>query len=263
MQPLSAADRGGGFAAWPGEIKTEGLRTSGSGAGFQVGDARGWPATRSAALGGDVRGDSDWPRVVIDYITLPDTKEIQIMARRQAPDDEGDEPVSGRAHYRLLKVQEFQPDNGGAVPDLSVNAAKRPDGTATLMIVNTNLDRHVPARILIRGQTAAGNSRADAWSLVGPTPWATNAGEKTRSAPGTNPGPSHRHRLAPYPAKALPDRSRASTVTRAFRAFARAGNRASMGNCRYPEQHRSCRSTARSGRSAFCYRLWRASWLRR
>ncbi|HID76870.1 MAG TPA: hypothetical protein EYP56_12850 [Planctomycetaceae bacterium] len=125
------------------------MRTSGSGAGFQVGDARGWPATRSAALGGDVRGDSDWPRVVIDYITLPDTKEIQIMARRQAPDDEGDEPVSGRAHYRLLKVQEFQPDNGGAVPDLSVNAAKRPDGTATLMIVNTNLDRHVPARILI------------------------------------------------------------------------------------------------------------------
>ncbi len=160
-----------------GQIKTEALKTS-RGAGFQVGDARGWPATRSASLGGDVRGNTDWTQIVIDYVTLNDTKEIQITARRQAPDHGGSDPVSGTAYYRLVKVQEFQPENHGAVPDLSVNAAKRADGTVTLMIVNTNLDRDVPATVVVRGRSSGTRSRAAAWSLVGPTPWATNTGKE-------------------------------------------------------------------------------------
>ena len=161
-----------------GEIKTEGLQAAKQGAGFQVGDARGWTTTHSASLGGNVRGDSDWTQVVVDYVTLPDTKEIQIVARRLAAERAGDDPVSGRAHYRLLKVQEFQPDNDGAVPDLSVNAAKRADGTVTLMIVNTNLDRDVATTIAIRGRRPGDRSRAAAWSLVGSTPWATNVGKQ-------------------------------------------------------------------------------------
>lgn len=159
-----------------GEIKTAGLRTA-HGAGFQVGDARGWTATQSAAMGGDVRGDSDWTEVVVNYVTLATTKAIQIIARRIGHDG-GKDPISGRAYYRLERVQEFQPANFGAVPDLTVNAAKRRDGAVTLMIVNTNFDADIPTAITVTGRSPGAGARTTAWSLVGPTPWATNIGPK-------------------------------------------------------------------------------------
>lgn len=157
-----------------GEVKTVGLKT-GRGAGFQVGDARGWIATQSAAVAGDVKGDTDWTEVVVDYLTLAETSQIEILARRLG-EDGGDDPITGQASYRLKRVQEFRPANGGAVPDLSVNAAKRADGTLTLMVVNTKLDAEVETLIVPQGWAAGAGSRAAAWSLVGPTPWATNLG---------------------------------------------------------------------------------------
>jgi alpha-N-arabinofuranosidase len=157
-----------------GEIKTVGI-DSGRGVGFQVGDARGWTATRSAVSGGNLIGGNDWTDVVVDYVTLADASGITIMARRIG-NDGGDAPISGQAFFRLRSVQEFQHWNAGAVPDLSVAAAKRADGTITLMIVNTNFDAEVETSILPNGWQAGPNPGAAAWSLVGPTPWATNVG---------------------------------------------------------------------------------------
>jgi len=154
-----------------GEIRTEALETS-RGAGLQVGDARGYTATRSATTVGNLRGDNDWTEVVVDYVTLADADGITIMARRLG-NDGGDTPVSGTASYRLKSVQEFHPQNAGAVPDLSVNAATRADGTITLMVVNTNLDEDVQTTITPGGAT----SRAEAWSLVGDSSWAHNSRE--------------------------------------------------------------------------------------
>jgi len=139
--------------------------------------ARGWITTRSATVAGDVRRDADWTEVVVNYITLADTKEIQILARRLGHDG-GDDPISGRAYYRLKSVREFRRANPGAVPDLTVNAAKRSDGTVTLMVVNTNFDADIATTIVVNGWQPGDDSRAVAWSLVGPTPWATNVGTK-------------------------------------------------------------------------------------
>jgi alpha-N-arabinofuranosidase len=157
-----------------GEIKTVGLKTA-TGVGFQVGDARGWIVTKSCALGGDLRGDSDWTQVVIDYTTLPDTNSLTIQTRRIG-DDGGTDPIAGTAHYRLKSVQQFRPENSGGVPDLSVNAAKRADGSLTLMIVNTNLDEDLDTEVAVPGRTPGAAAQAKAWSLVGPTAWATNVG---------------------------------------------------------------------------------------
>jgi len=167
-----------------GEIRTQALATS-RGAGLQVGDARGWTATRSAEKVGSVRGDTDWTPVTVNYVTLADADAITIMARRLGHDG-GDDPVSGIAQYRLVSVQRFQPSSAGAVPDVSVNAAKREErrpGEApglravTLMIVNTNLDDDIATTIAVEG--LAGGS-AQAWSLVGPEPWSHNSGSEVQ-----------------------------------------------------------------------------------
>ncbi len=156
------------------EIKTVDLQT-GRGVGLQVGDARGWTVTQSAANAGNVRGDSDWTRVTVDYVTLDDTEGITIMARRLGREG-GGTSIAGTAMFRLIRVQRFRPWNAGAVPDLSVNAATRADGAVTLMIVNTNLDNDIATTITIPG-VAAGS--AQAWSLVGPEPWSHNFSAET------------------------------------------------------------------------------------
>jgi len=151
-----------------GHVKTESL-TGNRGAGFQVGDARGWTVTHSCSLEGDVRGTRDWTRVEVDYTTLPDAKAIEILARRV----EGQGPVSGKAWFRLESVQRFDAENPGGVPDLGVNAATRPDGTVTVIIVNKNIDEAVATSVSIKGR-AARTGDANAWLLSGPLPWSTN-----------------------------------------------------------------------------------------
>jgi alpha-N-arabinofuranosidase len=150
-----------------GWIRTEEL-TSGNGACFQIGDARGWLATRSAALTPDARGTADWTRVETDYITLPDTKEIEVIARRLS----GAGPVKGRAFYRDVSVRKFTPERFPAVPYLSVIASRSADGKAVyLMVVNKNLDAAMTAKVRLTGFKPGS---AKAWMLTGPSVDATN-----------------------------------------------------------------------------------------
>jgi len=152
-----------------GSVKTEGL-TGTRGCGFQVGDGRGWTPTHSCSLGGDVRGDTDWTTVQVDYITLGDTSSIEILARKL-----DGSPTAGKACFRIESVQEFQPDQKGAVPDLGVNASTRPDGTVCLMIVNKNIDEPVTATVKLPARAREGAAKA--WLLSGPSPAANNLDE--------------------------------------------------------------------------------------
>jgi len=160
------ADTGYRLTGW---VKTEGLSGE-RGAGFQVGDARGWTVTRSCTLGGDVRGDADWTRVQVDYVTLGDTTGIEVLARKL-----DGSPTAGKAAFRLESVQEFRPERSGAVPDLGVNAATRADGTITLMIVNKNIDEAVATSIRVPAGPEEGKARA--WLLSGPSPTTNNLSE--------------------------------------------------------------------------------------
>lgn len=145
------------------EIKTEGLEKS-KGAQIQVGDARGWLATQSASLSEEVKS-GEWQKVSVDYITLPDTKEIEILARRL----EG-VGSKGKIWIRNLKVEKFQPFNLGAVPYLSVIASKSKDGKRIyLAIVNKELDKPILAKI-----EGARVKNGKAYALTGPSVDATN-----------------------------------------------------------------------------------------
>ena len=151
-----------------GYIRTENLLNQ-EGVGFEVIDTRGWNATHSSCMEGEVKGTSDWTKVQVDYTTLHDATAIEIRARRIG--DSG--PIKGKAYFRLESVQKFRPANTGAVPDLGVNYAKRADGTITVIIVNKNIEETIPVHLKIAGSKPRKNA-AKAWLLTGTSPIANN-----------------------------------------------------------------------------------------
>ena len=150
-----------------GWIKTESL-TSSNGACLQIGDGRGWVVTKSTVHTSVVAGTKDWTQVEVEYVTLPDTKEIEIVARRLS----GGGVVTGRAMYRDLRVQKFVPQSFAAVPYLGVNASRSPDKKKVfLMVVNKNLEAPVTAAIKVAGFKPR---HARAWTMTGTSVDATN-----------------------------------------------------------------------------------------
>ena len=145
-----------------GEIRVEGL-TGGRGAQLQIGDARGWTETRSAALTAEVNAEQ-WTPVSVDYLTLPDATAVQVIARRL------ESTGQGTLYLRNVKVQRVQPRNFGAQPILDVNASRSADGLRIcLMIVNRALNASTPVTI-----TVPGAQSVLAETLTGPTVDATN-----------------------------------------------------------------------------------------
>jgi len=153
-----------------GWVKTDALTTA-NGAAFQIGDGRGWVATRSCSVAPSVSGTSDWTKTQTDYVSLRDTKDLVVMARRL----EGHGVVKGKAWYRDVQVRRFRPKSYGAAPYLTVNASTSRDGKTTyLMIVNKNLREPVACALSVAGRPVGA---ARAWTLTGPGPEATNERE--------------------------------------------------------------------------------------
>lgn len=152
-----------------GMVKTEGL-SSKSGAAFQIGDGRGWGATRSVALSPNVTGTHDWTSVSVDYIALEDTKRIVVFARRLMQGG----AIKGRAIYGDTKVTEFIPKQFPAIPILSANASRTLDGgngKLYVMLINKDQDHPLDVNVSTPGLAP---SAANAWILDGPTIDATN-----------------------------------------------------------------------------------------
>lgn len=142
------------------EIRAEGL--SRRGPQIQVGDARGWRQTKSASLSDMVNG-REWATVHADYVTLPDTKEIQIMARRL----EG-APEAGRFWVRNVRMQRFRPFVLPKVPYVGAMSTRRGNRIAVFM-VNRRIDAPSSVRIDVPGVVDAVG-----WVLGGPLVDATN-----------------------------------------------------------------------------------------
>jgi alpha-L-arabinofuranosidase len=106
-----------------------------------------------------------WQTVTADYITLPDTREIEIRVRRL----EG-AGSKGKIFVRNLRFQKFTPFNLGAVPIISAVASRSKDGKRICVaIVNKNLGTPTDVRIL--GINAR---KVSAWTLTGQSVDATN-----------------------------------------------------------------------------------------
>jgi len=153
------------LAGW---IKTDALKSDLGGVTFQIGDARGYEATKSVNLGSNVNGTTDWTKVEVDYVTLSDTKAITVTARHVS----GHGPIAGHASFRDLSLQKFIPRRFPAVPYLSVNASANRDRTKLfLMVVNKKLDAPIRAAVHLTDFTPR---HARAWALTGPSFDATN-----------------------------------------------------------------------------------------
>lgn len=157
-----------------GMIRTENL-TGVSGARFEVSDGRRGGAAPPPVLSHDVVGSSDWTEVDVDY-QAPEGAERLVIAARRVGRKGGHDLVSGRAHFRVYSVRPFLPPNYGAVPDVGVQAARRRDGTVTVLLVNRNLAREQRVDLVVSGVSLRDTSQARVWLLRGPWPWATNNG---------------------------------------------------------------------------------------
>ncbi len=150
-----------------GWVKTEGIR-GGSGVGFQVGDARGWTATKSATVYCPVAGTKGWTRVVLEYVGLSDTRGINVIARHV---DDG-QPISGKAWFRIEGVYKFQPRVLPGVPYVEAVASVRErDGKICAVVVHKDVDAPTELLVRVHGRRIVG---ASAWALNGPSLDATN-----------------------------------------------------------------------------------------
>ncbi len=136
--------------------------------GIQVGDARGWVKTKSCTVADPLLGTTDWTDVVAEYVTLEDTREIEILARRLG----GKGPVSGRATFGGIEVEVFRPDRVGKLPELTALASRTPGppAAAHLILICKRLGGPLPVRVT----GPKGYRLARAECLTGPTPSATN-----------------------------------------------------------------------------------------
>lgn len=145
------------------EVRTTGFTTSG--VQLQVGDVRGWDATKSVVLSDALRA-GEWTRLSVDYVPLHDTNALLITPRRRAASE------AGTFQVRNLTIQRIQRRSPGRMPELSVFATTRGNGAAqrtAVVLINRRLDGVLTVRL--PGLSASG---ATAEVLSGPSPMASN-----------------------------------------------------------------------------------------
>ncbi len=143
-----------------GEIRVEGMRGS-SGAALEIGDGRGWEATRSAANTRSVLA-SGWTPVSVDYVPLPDLSGLTIKARRHQGGG------GGKMYFRNLRVTRFAPEPE-SVTAVEATVSRSADGKRIAVIaINRSL---APEELTIR---IPGVRPVSAEVLTGPSPQSDN-----------------------------------------------------------------------------------------
>lgn len=144
------------------EVRTEGLENA-TGAALQIGDGRGFNATRSCAGTEGVKS-AEWQTVSAVYTPLVDTDSLIIQARRMA----GGSP--GRMFIRNVRVTQTLPENLGASPLVEATVSRSKDGRKlAFVLINKSLDAAEPVTLAI---PAAAKAKAE--TLTGPSVAATN-----------------------------------------------------------------------------------------
>lgn len=144
------------------EIRTEGMEDS-SGAAIQIGDGRGFDATRSCAVSPGVLS-RQWRTISTVYTPLADTKSLLISMRRLAGNSRG------KILVRNVRVTETIPDNIGASPLVEVTASRSKDGKKySFVIINKSMKEPEPLFLALPGIR-----RVTAETLSGPSVDAVN-----------------------------------------------------------------------------------------
>ena len=150
-----------------GEAKFEGNFEGGM-LGIQMGDNRGWTATRSGSPYDGLQGYSDWTPLRLDYYPLRDTQGLVILMRCEHKRV----GASGTLRLRNLKLEHIMPPEYPDTKLLTVTASKSADGnTLYLMVINRSLRRDLGTDVDL-GDFAPRS--AHLWRLSGPAMEATN-----------------------------------------------------------------------------------------
>jgi len=151
-----------------GYIKTDNIIDSnGDGVCLEIQDSRGWIATHSAVSTEAFKGTQDWSYIESIYQTLPDAREINVIARRVGETG----PLQGKAFFKNVKLNKYKPNTD--IPYLSVNASTNTDENRVfLIVINKNMDESITSTIQLKGFLPS--SKGDAWILNGTSIDATN-----------------------------------------------------------------------------------------
>lgn len=144
-----------------GEARAEGMAGS-SGAALELGDGRGWEATRSAANTAATLSPQ-WTRIAVDYIPLDDVKELTVKARRHQGGGRG------KMYFRNLAVTRFIPQPEAPLSAVGATLSRSADGRRlAAIVINRTL---TPEELTI---AVPGIRSASAEALTGPSPQADN-----------------------------------------------------------------------------------------
>jgi len=150
-----------------GEARFEG-ETHGAKVGIQLGDARGWNATHSAAADDDLALSSRWRPFEVRYRPLAETKAIALNLRCEG----GEGQVRGRLEIRNLQLAELLPVTFPAAPTLTACASVSKGGDKLYCIlVNKSLEAPMQVTFDLGGFEW---KQARTWTLTGPKAEATN-----------------------------------------------------------------------------------------
>lgn len=146
-----------------------------------LGDARGEAAGHpGSATFSPLPRTGVWTPQHADYTAAADAEALEVVLIRTPGGPTGamaamttpDPPQTETFEVRNLRVRQVLPERLPAVPYLSANAGRSPDGrTVFLMVVNKNLREAIDATVTVKGVSTA---RVRQWTLTGPSVEATN-----------------------------------------------------------------------------------------
>lgn len=172
---MTANVKPGTYYKLSGYIKADGLIDE-KGFCLAVADGRGWDKTRSATCTINIKGTTNWTYVGVIYGTLRGAETVKVMARRIG--NYG--PLKGKVYFRDVRLEEFSFPNI-QIPYLSVNASiNESRDKVYLIVVNKHMHENITASIELQGfplsvqRFKSNYTKADAWTLNGPSVIATN-----------------------------------------------------------------------------------------
>jgi alpha-L-arabinofuranosidase len=151
-----------------GYLKAENLKT-GEGVGIMIVDSRGWQLLNNETTE-KVWGTTGWIPVELEYTTLSDTSNINVLIRRIS--GRGG-PISGDLYVRDVKLTKKRSPNEQNKDELMISASKdKATDNLYLLVLNKSLSDDIGASIKFNNKEL--RKKATVRTLNGPDIWSLN-----------------------------------------------------------------------------------------
>lgn len=161
------------------KVRARSLGLENGSVGIALEDERGWVKTNNQPSNMPLAGTTDWQWITCEIRTLPDARNINIMARRLG----GHGVIAGTAEFAEMFVEENDENPGEVKSVEGIASIVDKDGSVLVLLINKELSKTVPTQLKI-----AGNYRLVTTEVLGSSsPYDTNmpvnAPEKIKVTP--------------------------------------------------------------------------------